>query len=104
MKTIVIGERGYVRRAATILEREEDIRFILRGWRRKILFPYIHEVLKNAQQIQPPAKFAKTTPWGWAIRGHWLALLGTFHQMALSSGKTIKIIYGDEIVIEFQRA
>jgi hypothetical protein len=101
MKTIVVGERGYIRRAADTATREEDARFILRGWRKKILFSYIHDVLKDAQHVQPPAKFAKTTPWGWAIRSHWLALLLTFRQMALKTGKTVKVIYGDEVVIEF---
>ena len=102
VNTVVLGQRGYVRAVADALYSRQPIRLAIKGWRRRWILPYLSELIPEARHV-PQASIRKPIgKWAWLKCGFWFLALLSFYRMASDRGLAITVLYGNEILIEFE--
>ena len=87
MSVLVFGDSNFVSKAAELFDAEENVSIVIKGWRKKLLLPYVREV-----GGVPDSGGELTKPkFGFIVRLFWLGPLMACYGLALERNMHVNI-------------
>lgn len=102
MQELNLNSPRMIYRAMSTLENGESLTIAISGWRKKLLVPYLCQLVPNADQIPQTIGVTRTTSFGWMIRSPWLPTLLTLCNFALDRKFRVSICHGEPAKLEFK--
>jgi len=99
--TVTLGEIRTVNRVLASIEKGVPATVLLKGWRKRLLLPYLCQLMPDASQVPSPIPRPEITSLGWVIRSPWLPTLLGLYKTAQQSNYRIEIRHGPETELLF---
>ena len=97
-----MGEIRMINRVLASIESGIPVTVLLKGWRQRLLLPYVCELMPDALQIPSPIPKPTITSLGWLVRSPWLPQLLGLYKFAQRYKYRVEIKHGSETEILFE--
>lgn len=87
MNMLIFGDNDFVNKAVELFDREEEVSVVIKGWRKKLLWTYVKELVGVSDSDGELTK----SKFGYIIRLFWLGPLMACYGLALEKKMRVRI-------------